>query len=289
MRNEMFSSYSHACRVLEQAGVPDAKTDAGILTETAYDVSLSKAFGYRGEFPGDAFDRLCGMLERRIKGEPLQYIIGSWDFMGYTFAVGEGVLIPRSETEVLVEQTVKRLKQYRLPTVYDLCAGSGCIGLSIKKMMPDARVFLFEKSTEALHWLNENRYALGLDHTTVAIKGDVTLGYETFSSLPAPDCIVSNPPYIASAEIDGLQKEVLMEPRMALDGGDDGLDFYRVLSEKWFPYINENGFMCVECGEQQADSICAMFPENAQKDVFADYCGVQRFIRVEKGINANDL
>ena len=283
MRNEMFSSYGYACRELEQAGIPDARTDAGIITETAYGTSLSKALAYKGEFPDGAYDRLCNMLERRKKGEPLQYIIGSWSFMGYTFAVGEGVLIPRSETEVLVEHTVKRLKKYRFPTVYDLCAGSGCIGLSIKKMLPDARVFLIEKSPQALRWLNENRIALGLDHTTVAVRGDITLGYEAFSSLPPADCVISNPPYIRTDEIDFLQKEVLCEPRMALDGGGDGLDFYRILSEKWFPYINENGFISVECGEGQAESICAMFPENAPKTVFSDYCSVQRFITVEKG------
>lgn len=287
MRKALFEAYRDACAALQGAGVPNAVTDARLMCEAAYGASLSRALGgLCGAVPQNARRTLDGMLERRLSGEPLQYILGSWDFMGYTFAVGKGVLIPRSETEVLVERTAGLLKKIKWPVVYDLCAGSGCIGLSIKKMLPDARVFLVEKSKDALVWLNENRRALGLERSTVAIKGDILGGWEAFSSLPAPDCIISNPPYVERGELDGLQREVGYEPRMALDGGEDGLLFYRCLCESWFSAIKDGGFMALECGENQAEKIVSLF-KNSKSEIFADYCGVDRFI-IGKKENPDD-
>ena len=279
MRNALFEAYKDACTRLENAGVENFVTDARLMSEAAYRTSLSRALGGLSQsFPVNARETLDKMLERRISGEPLQYILGSWDFMEYTFAVGQGVLIPRSETEVLVEHVVSRLKSIRWPVVYDLCSGSGCIGLSIKKQLPDTRVFMVEKSTEALIWLNENRRALGLERSTVVIKGDIFMGKKLVDSLPAPDCIVSNPPYVERGELTSLQREVGYEPEMALDGGDDGLDFYRCLTKSWFPLIKPGGFMALECGENQPEKVKMMFPDNTDCEIFADFCGVERFI-----------
>ena len=272
--------YRYAADKLNSAGIEDASFDARVIFETVFGVTYSQLV----LSPDTAYDegligKLDRMLEERIKGRPLQYIIGEWDFMGFTFSVGEGVLIPRPETEMLVEYTVNKLRNIPNPVVFDLCSGSGCIGLSVKKLLPSARVFTVEKSDEALRYLEMNRENLGLARETVSIQGDILNGYEGFASLPKPDVILSNPPYIKSEEIPALQKEVQLEPKMALDGGEDGYIFYRCLADKWLPYINEGGFMAVECGEEQAEEISGMFAPYCRKtEILEDFSGIQRIV-----------
>ena len=219
------------------------------------------------------------MANRRLSGEPIQYILGEWDFMDFKFKVGEGVLIPRPETEILVECVLERIKDIAEPVVYDLCAGSGCIGLSIKKLRPDAKVYLVEKSENALKYLRKNAENLcsELAGTTV-IQGDI-LNVEEFSDLPEADAIVSNPPYIRSDEIASLQSEVLLEPHMALDGGTDGLVFYRCLVNDWSVKLKDKSFMAFECGEDQAEDICGLFNEiSFDNEIINDYNNIQRIV-----------
>lgn len=272
--------YRHAIDRLNEAGIENAAYDAKILFETVFCVKYANIIiSPNMEYDERLVEILDAMLDKRISGVPLQYIVGEWEFMGFDFKVGEGVLIPRPETEMLVEYTEKKLDGVYRPVVYDLCSGSGCVGLSVKKLLPSARVFMIEKSDDALKYLNENRNALGLAKETAVIKGDITLGYTGFSSLPKPDVILANPPYIRSDELDSLQTEVLHEPKVALDGGEDGLDFYRCLSEKWLPYINAGGYIAVECGEDQGDEIAAMFmPHCEQVEVLNDFSNVQRIV-----------
>lgn len=272
--------YRDAIDKLKNAEIESPAYDAKVLFETVFslkyaDIIVSPDMDY----DENLIEKLDKMLDRRIAGEPLQYIIGEWEFMGFTFKVGEGVLIPRPETELLVEYTEEKLDGVYRPVVYDLCSGSGCIGLSVKKLLPSARVFMVEKSDDALAYLNRNREALDLTRETAVVKGDITLGYEKFSSLPRPDVILSNPPYIRTGDISSLQQEVLHEPKMALDGGADGLEFYRCLAEKWLPYINDGGYIAVECGEDQADDILEMFmPYCEQVDVLNDFANIRRVV-----------
>ena len=186
---------------------------------------------------------------------PLQYIIGEWEFMGHIFAVGEGVLIPRPETEVLVELALKKIKNIESPVVFDLCSGSGCIGISIAKERPNAKVFLFEKYDKAFGYLTKNAQNI---NNVVPVQHDITLDADELC-LPIPDVIVSNPPYIRSDEMETLQKEVKKEPSTALDGGEDGMDFYRVIAEKWLPKIKSGGAFFVECDPEQADPLSKIF------------------------------
>lgn len=272
--------YRYAIDKLNSANVENSAFDAKIIFETVFGVPYSQLV-LNPETPYDEglIDRLDVLLDERINGRPLQYIIGEWDFMGFTFKVGEGVLIPRPETEMLVEYTVEKLKNIPRPVVFDLCSGSGCIGLSIKKLLPEARVFMIEKSNDALKYLDINRNEMELDRETVVIKGDITKGYSEFSSLPRPDVILSNPPYIKSCEIPELQKEVQHEPEMALDGGEDGYDFYRSLATQWLPYINDGGYIAVECGEEQAEEISRMFRPHCDKtEILNDFSDVQRVV-----------
>lgn len=272
--------YKNAVLRLKEAEIESPAFDAKILFEHVFSLTYSDIIINPDiEFDEEKVSELSRLIDDRLSGKPLQYIIGKWDFMGFEFEVGEGVLIPRSETEILVEYTAEKLRNVQSPVIYDLCSGSGCIGLSVKKLLTSARVFMIEISDEALFYLNKNRENLGLMKDTCVIKGDILRGYEAFSSLPKPDVILSNPPYVKRREIETLQKEVQSEPSLALDGGEDGLDFYRILSEKWLPFINDGGYMAVECGEEQADEISAMFMKHCDEtEILNDFSYIQRVV-----------
>ena len=218
-------------------------------------------------------------LERRADGEPVQYIIGTWDFYGEKFCVGNGVLIPRPETELLVDFAIEYLKDKTNPVVLDLCSGSGCIGLSVAKNLPHTEVYLVEKSDEAFCYLNKNLELSGCKNS-YAVKGDVFDGFEKFA-LPEPDLILSNPPYIETKDIAELQSEVLREPFMALDGGEDGYDFYRAIEKKWLSYCR--GAIAVECGEGQAETIESMFSSCCGRIYsVADFNDIKRVVIAER-------
>lgn len=216
------------------------------------------------------------VITRRANGEPLQYILGKWDFYDLTFTVGEGVLIPRPETEMLVDFALEKLKGMKNPVVYDLCAGTGCVGLTVAWHRKDVTVYLLEKEEKAFAYLEKNKDLLKLDNT-VLIRRDI-FDFD-FSSLPDCDLLLSNPPYINSEEIKGLQKEVLNEPVTALDGGADGLDFYRCIAERCMNKIHKDGFCAFECGEQQSQDIIEIFNGKiSQKEVISDFNNIDRIV-----------
>ncbi|MGN0467188.1 MAG: peptide chain release factor N(5)-glutamine methyltransferase [Acutalibacteraceae bacterium] len=276
----VFELYKQCGRFLKENSVENAEAEARLLCELACNI-VHESFLFerdRTAFENEA-EKAFDFCKRRVTGMPIQYILEKWEFMGLDFSVGEGVLIPRPETEQLCSYVIDKIKNKSKCVVFDLCAGSGCIGLSIKHYVPQAEVYLIEKSQEAGRFLELNRTRLNLARQTVGIIGDITGGYESFSFLPQPDVIVSNPPYIISNEIPLLQKEVQKEPVMALDGGEDGFDFYRILSQKWLPYIKKGGFMAVECGENQADEISSLFSKNSEKtEIINDFNSIERFV-----------
>lgn len=193
-------------------------------------------------------NKLNSALNRLIDGEPLQYVLGKWDFYESEFYVGEGVLIPRPETEELVEKAIEVIRSISQPVVYDLCSGSGCIGISIAKKRNDAMVYCVEKSTDAFTYLCKN--AVGLSNIS-CINDDINNDIE----LPSADLIVSNPPYIKSDLLPFLQEEVKKEPAMALDGGSDGLDFYRLINDKWHNKLKKDAYLLLEIGNEQGKDI----------------------------------
>lgn len=227
----------------------------------------------------DKAKKIHEMTEKRLSGKPVQYCIGEWDFYGETYKVGEGVLIPRPETEELCEAVINELKSVESPTVIDLCSGSGCIGLTIKKNTQDATVFLVEKSREALKYLIENADNVCRNEFVSIINGDVLKPLEFEETFDKVDAIISNPPYIKSAEIASLQSEVQHEPKMALDGGEDGYDFYRVICTQWTDYLKDGGFVALECGEEQAEYICSLFDESEfETEIIKDFNNIDRFV-----------
>ena len=260
--------------------VDDGEIEARYILEKVSGLSYSEIL-YRGSdgISSEKYEEAMAMADRRLAGDPIQYILGSWDFMDFTFKVGEGVLIPRPETEILVEYIYEKIKDINEPVIYDLCSGSGCIGLSLKKLYNNAKVYLVEKSHKALSYLKDNCLELcgDLENATV-IQGDI-LKAEDFDCLPCADVIVSNPPYIRSDEISTLQSEVLREPHMALDGGEDGLIFYRCLVSDWSKKLKNNGFMAFECGEDQAEDICELFEKiEFDSEIVNDYNNIQRIV-----------
>ena len=181
---------------------------------------------------------------RLAAGEPLQYILGSWDFYGLRFAVGPGVLIPRADTETVVEAALARLSGVERPVIWDLCSGSGVIALALWHSRPDAVVTAVELSEEALPYLRKNAAALSGGAVRV-VAADV------LAPLPAMrdcDLIVSNPPYITDADMAALPPEVRREPEMALRGGADGLRFYRALTKSAFSALRPGGWLLFEIG-----------------------------------------
>lgn len=265
-----------AANLLSVSEVENAANEARWIFESAFECGREFAV-LHGESEADftKAERFCEMIKKRAEGTPLQYVIGEWDFYGETFKVGEGVLIPRPETEMLVDFALDYLADKKNPVVFDLCAGSGCIGLSVAKKRPDAKVFLLEKSEAAFGYLSENKELLGCVNAQL-ISGDLFDGFGDFD-LPEPDLILSNPPYIESAEIPLLQKEVLREPAMALDGGEDGYDFYRALALKWLPLCK--GAIAVECGENQTETIENLFiAECARVYSENDFNGIGRMV-----------
>ncbi len=192
-------------------------------------------------------------ISRRATGYPLQYILGEWDFYGNTFSVGEGVLIPRSETEQIAHEACLFLRNKKNKIVFDLCSGSGCIGLSVAVNNPDCRVFLFDNSPYALDFSKRNAEKSALDNVEI-LDYDIFLGFEN-SSLPTPDVILSNPPYVTKDEFATLQKEIFYEPESAIVCEGDGLDFYRCIASQWLPYLNDGGFFMLESGEEQPEKI----------------------------------
>ena len=228
----------------------------------------------------EAEQAVLSALEKRKTGEPLQYLLGEWDFMNLTLSCGEGVLIPREDTAVLVEAVCKRLsKTVNLPKGLDLCAGTGAVGLSIAKEA-HAEVTEVELYDGAFNYLNENlaRYP---ELPVTAVKGDM-LDKAFAETLPDGfDFIASNPPYIETSELPLLQREVQKEPKTALDGGADGLDFYRAIARDFARFLVPKGYLFLEVGYDQAGEVAALFSAHDVK-IIKDYSGIERIVRVRK-------
>lgn len=188
-------------------------------------------------------------IEKLTKGIPLQHITHRQEFMKMDFFVDENVLIPRPDTEILVEEVIKIAQKYNSPRILDLCTGSGAIAISLKKFVPNADITAVDISEKALEIAQKN--AKKLETKINFLKSDLfdKLDNKKF------DIIVSNPPYIRKDEIKKLSEEVQKEPKIALDGGEDGLDFYRIIAEQAINYLKTGSFLCFEIGYNQKNDV----------------------------------
>lgn len=223
--------------------------------------------------PEDWQARSVDALHRLESGEPLQYLLGEWEFYGLPLAVGPGVLIPRADTETVVETCLQVLAPVRDPAIWDLCSGSGAIALALASRRPDARILAAELSEEALPYLRQNIAALAPDRVT-AVQTDV------LTQLPDGLCdlIVSNPPYITGADMQTLSPQVRREPELALYGGEDGLRFYRQLTHSCYDHLRPGGWLIFEIGYDQGESVPALLRQRGFDQVFCrnDLAGVPR-------------
>lgn len=200
--------------------------------------------------PPEAEKRIRTLVRARSEGSPLQYLLGKWEFYGIELYVGEGVLIPRPDTETLVEHTLElcREKGMNAPVIAELCSGSGCISLALEKELPQAEIYAAEVSEKALGYLRKN---CELNHSHIHIVEADILAPESLKTLPEADIIVSNPPYLTDKDMSELEAEVLCEPALALYGGSDGLDFYRAITGMWREKLRECGLLAFEFGMGQ--------------------------------------
>ena len=200
------------------------------------------------------------MAQRRAAGEPLQYILGTWEFCGLEFDVGEGVLIPRSDTETLVEVCARHLSGRKGARAADLCAGSGCVGIALAKLC-GCRVSSIELSEKAFGYLLRNIAKNDAGALVKPLCADV-LSPDTAEVAGRFDIIAANPPYLTERDMRVLQREVRYEPEMALFGGSDGLDFYRALLPLWTPRLNDGGLFAVEIGMGQEEDVSRIFADS---------------------------
>lgn len=270
--------------LLEESGSPSAAFETEqLMKHIAGSSRLTDAPD--SEIPPEKAEKAMAAAKRRAKGEPLQYILGEWDFYGFTFKVGEGVLIPRPETEILTERAVFDLKELeaisqKTGTVIDLCSGSGCIPIAIAKRS-NARCGGVEISDAALGYFRENIVLNKVENKVSAFKGDVlNPDPKLMEQLPEKcDIITANPPYLTVSEMECLQEEVRHEPEIALYGGTDGLDFYRVIFGKWKNKLSENGEFIVETGDGQAETVREiMESEGFDCGIMEDYNKIKRVV-----------
>lgn len=269
--------YQSGLKLLENNNIENSKFEAQSLLQKAFSLDRVGFIMHKT----DKADENCShnflkFIEKRISGEPLQYILGEWSFMGFDFKVGRGVLIPRDDTEVVVNLCIDFLKNRTDKKTVDLCSGSGAIAVALDKIS-GAKVTAVEIDETAFSYLETN--VKENNSSVKPVMADALKICDTFAD-GGLDLIVSNPPYIKSADIETLQKEVRLEPRLALDGGEDGCDFYREIVNRWSRKLKKGGALAFELGESQADAVKALMTEQGFSDfkISLDFGGVQRAI-----------
>lgn len=214
---------------------------------------------------------------KRLEGCPLQYVIGETEFFGLRFKVDERVLVPRPETEILVEKTLEVGSQKRKIKILDIGTGSGCIAIALARTLPDVEITASDISGGALELAKENARINAVDSKIDFVRSDLfdNIGYKEY------DLIVSNPPYIAAGDIGSLPEDVQHEPAIALDGGNNGLDFYRRIISRGKEFLKNGGFILFEIGFGQSDKIKGIFSTVSGfeiVDVVKDYNDIERVI-----------
>lgn len=259
---------------LEAAGTEDAAFDVRCMMEQVCGRDLCLITGISPEEE----DRIRSMAARRMTGEPLQYILGEWEFYGLRLFVGEGVLIPRPDTETLVEAALDFCKGRESLCIADLCSGSGCIALALQELLPHAKVHAVETSDRALGYLRKNAAYHG---DRIAVHRADVLDARTAEGFSGVDVIVSNPPYLTAEDMQHLQREVQHEPEMALYGASaDGLHFYREITRLWKGTLREGGLLAFEVGIGQAEAVRQILEAQGFGSIriLPDLAGVERVV-----------
>lgn len=253
-------TYRKLCKILTDAGIEDAAFEASLLITHFCRISREELFFRRDEeFDSDGLDRAISL---RCTRYPLQYIIGEWEFCTEKYKIGEGCLIPRPETEFMVDYSAKNLKKDSF--FLDLCTGSGCIAISTLTRRPDCRALGVDISDTALSYARENAELNGVSSRLSFLCADLLSDgvAQTVCRGHKISAILSNPPYIPSSVVPTLEKELFSEPQNALDGGPDGLVFYRRIVKDFAMYLEKDGFILFEIGDTQGEDLRRIAEEN---------------------------
>lgn len=258
----IFSAYNDTKNKLKDAGIEayvfEAKQILRFVTKYS-NLQIMEKYMEPLDPMQEAF--LKSVVSERVKRVPLQYLLGEWSFFGYDFYVGEGVLCPRADTEILVETALDFIGDKPMK-VADLCAGTGCIGISVAKEKPLCLVSAVEKFEEAYSFLVKN-VKKNKAENVIPLLADI----ETVEVSEKFDLILSNPPYVTKEEMEMLDEETKREPETALFGGDDGLKFYKIILDKWLPRLKNGGMLAVEVGFKQAKEVAELFSAAGLKNV----------------------
>lgn len=282
MVNKLSSLTIKLRNALREAGIEAAELEARELVCAAAGLDRQEYYRQMAEEASPLInERAEGFLCRRLSGEPVAYITGEWEFYGLPIKVRPAVLIPRTDTEVLADEALKRLRGGE--RVLDLCTGSGCIGIALAANRPGIEVQLADISEEALHIAGDNIRLNGLTGSCTVIKADALK--RPPDDMGLFDMIVSNPPYVEDEPGELLSPDVLRyEPSLALFGGADGLDFYRSICGYWKSALKDGGRLLFECGIGQWEAVTALLAENGFRDIgtAADTGGVTRVVFGQK-------
>lgn len=273
-------------KMLAAAGIAEPKEEAKLLFRELFDLSLSKLIlSYQSEAAQEQVCLYQEAIGKRARRVPLQHIVGHAPFFGRDFLVSEEVLIPRFDTEILVEEAIQEILTFDIKeleagtfSVLDLCTGSGCIGITLKLEVPEIQMTCTDISAKALQVAQKNASKLSAEVNF--LEGDL------FQHLSQKfQVIVSNPPYIKIEEIETLEEEVKShDPYLALSGGTDGLDFYRRIAKEVSPFLTENGVLLLEIGEEQGADVSALFQQAgfSYSKVVQDLAGLNRVVIIKR-------
>lgn len=271
--------YLDARRTLKMAGSDNPQLEAQELLCFASEKTKDQLFQDMSLYASaPVSQRFQELMDRRLAGEPTAYLIGEWAFYGLPLDISPEVLVPRDDTEVLARQAIERAQAVSGEVrVLDLCAGSGCVGLAVAKHCPQARVMLADIADGPLRVCRQNIRRNDLLEQVSTCRADAL--EKPPAALWDFDVIAANPPYIPSGELDALEVSKF-EPRLALDGGEDGLDFYRAITEKWVTSLRLGGWLICEVGMGQSDAVEKLFAKAGLQDIqtYPDTAGIWRVV-----------
>jgi release factor glutamine methyltransferase len=276
----IFNLLKQATDFLTSYNITEAQLDAEVLLCGVLKIKRNILATLRQEkISQEQFQQYQNYLNKRIKGEPVDYILGTSEFMGLTFKVNSNVLIPRPETELIVEQANKFIKENNFKQILDLCTGSGAIAVSVARYNDNISVTASDISSKALQVAKKNAAINNVSNKIEFLESNMFVNIIDKKF----DIIISNPPYVTEEEYKGLERELFFEPKNAFLAGDDGLDFYRIIAENSARYLNPKGILLLELNANISLQIADLFNDFLFVKIIKDYSGLDRILIAQNG------
>ena len=276
----IFNLLKQATDFLTSHNITEAQLDAEVLLCGVLKIKRNILATLRQEkISQEQFQQYQNYLNKRIKGEPVDYILGTSEFMGLTFKVNSNVLIPRPETELIVEQANKFIKENNFKHILDLCTGSGAIAVSVARYNDNISVTASDISSKALQVAKENAAINNVSNKIEFLESNMFVNIIDKKF----DIIISNPPYVTEEEYKGLERELFFEPKNAFLAGEDGLDFYRIIAENSARYLNPKGILLLELNANISLQITDLFNDFLFVKIIKDYSGLDRILIAQNG------